>query len=59
MSFVKKEVNRTPIEDNVFAIVKLAKAAKDQVGAENVVDATIGSFVGYDIAVFVNFDCVI
>ena len=43
MSFVKKEVNRTPIEDNVFAIVKLAKAAKDQVGAENVVDATIGS----------------
>ena len=43
MSFVKKEVNRTPIEDNVFAIVKLAKAAKDQVGAENVDDATIGS----------------
>ena len=43
MSFVKREVNRTPIEDNVFAIVKLAKAAKDKVGAENVVDATIGS----------------
>lgn len=43
MSFVKKNVNTTPIEDNVFAIVKKAKEAKAAIGAENVVDATIGS----------------
>lgn len=43
MSFVKKKVNTTPIEDTVFAIVKKAKAAKAEIGAENVVDATIGS----------------
>lgn len=43
MSFVKKEVNTTPIEDNVFAIVTKAAAAKEKYGAEGVVDATIGS----------------
>ena len=43
MSFVKEKVNTTPIEDTVFAIVKKAKAAKEKVGKENVVDATIGS----------------
>lgn len=43
MSFVKKEVNTTPIEDTVFAIVKKAKEAKAVHGAEHVVDATIGS----------------
>lgn len=43
MSFVKKKVNTTPIEDNVFAIVSKAKEAKARLGAENVVDATIGS----------------
>lgn len=43
MSFVKKKVNTTPIEDTVFAIVKKAKEAKASVGEDNVVDATIGS----------------
>lgn len=43
MSFVKKKVNTTPIEDNVFAIVSKAKEAKARLGAKNVVDATIGS----------------
>lgn len=43
MSFVKKNVNTTPIEDTVFAIVKKAKEAKAAIGAERVVDATIGS----------------
>lgn len=43
MSFVKKKVNTTPIEDNVFAIVSKAKEAKASLGAEKVVDATIGS----------------
>lgn len=43
MSFVKKKVNTTPIEDTVFAIVKKAKAAIAELGAEHVVDATIGS----------------
>lgn len=43
MSFVKEKVNTTPIEDTVFAIVKKAKEAKAAVGAEKVVDATIGS----------------
>ena len=43
MSFVKEKVNTTPIEDTVFAIVKKAKIAKEKVGKENVVDATIGS----------------
>lgn len=57
MSFVKKNVNRVPIEDNVFAIVKLAKAAKDQYGDDAVVDATIGSLYGED-GVLVAFDSV-
>ena len=43
MSFVKEKVNTTPIEDTVFAIVKKAKEAKAAVGAEKIVDATIGS----------------
>lgn len=43
MSFVKKNVDTTPIEDTVFAIVKKAKEAKAAVGEDNVVDATIGS----------------
>lgn len=43
MSFVKKEVNTTPIEDTVFVIVEKAAKAKEQYGKENVVDATIGS----------------
>ncbi len=43
MSFVKEKVNTTPIEDTVFAIVKKAKEAKAAVGAEKIVDETIGS----------------
>jgi aspartate aminotransferase/aromatic-amino-acid transaminase len=43
MSFVKDTVNQTPIVDNVFAIVEKAKKAKQEVGADAVVDATIGS----------------
>lgn len=43
MSFVKKAVNTTPIEDTVFAIVAKAAAAKQQYGKDQVVDATIGS----------------
>lgn len=43
MSFVKKEVNTTPIEDTVFAIVAKAAAAKQEHGKDAVIDATIGS----------------
>ena len=43
MRFVKNKVNTTPIEDNVFAVVKLAKAAKEKYGEDQVIDATIGS----------------
>lgn len=43
MNFVKESVNQTPIVDTVFSIVAKAKEAKAKVGAENVVDATIGS----------------
>ena len=43
MSFVKKNVDVTPIEDTVFAIVKKAKEDIAANGAENVIDATIGS----------------
>lgn len=57
MSFVKKEVNTTPIEDTVFVIVEKAAQAKAQYGAEKVVDATIGSL--YDeTGKFVAFDSV-
>ncbi|MCF0245232.1 MAG: aminotransferase class I/II-fold pyridoxal phosphate-dependent enzyme [Ileibacterium sp.] len=43
MSFVKDTVNRTPIVDNVFGVAAKAKAAKAEVGKENVVDSTLGS----------------
>ena len=43
MSFVKKNVDTTPIEDTVFAIVKKAKEDIAKNGAENVINATIGS----------------
>lgn len=48
MSFVKKQVNTTPIEDTVFAIVNKANEAKEQYGKENITDATIGSLYGED-----------
>ena len=48
MGFVKESLNKTPIVDTVFAIVRQAKAAKEKYGEENVVDATIGSLYGED-----------
>ena len=45
---VPKSVNKTPIVDTVFVIVDKAKKAKEEVGAENVVDATIGSLYSED-----------
>lgn len=45
MNFVKESVNQTPIVDTVFSIVAKAKEAKAKVGSENVVDATIGSYM--------------
>lgn len=43
MNFVKDSVNQQPIVDTVFAIVAKAKEAKEKYGADQVVDATIGS----------------
>lgn len=43
MNFVRNEVNMTPIVDNVFGIVKLAKESIAKYGADKVVNATIGS----------------
>lgn len=57
MSFVKSKVNTTPIEDTVFAIVKKAKEAKAAIGAEHVVDATIGSLYNEE-GTIVAFDSV-
>lgn len=48
MTFVKSSANLTPIVDNVFSIVSLAKKDKRENGNENVVDATIGSLYGED-----------
>ena len=47
-TFIREQVDATPIVDNVFAIVSLAKQAKEKVGEENVVDATIGSLYDED-----------
>lgn len=43
MTFTRQSANLTPIEDTVFAVVKLAKEDIERNGKENVVDATIGS----------------
>ena len=43
MRFVKEQVDLQPIVDTVFAIVAQAKQAKQDLGEEQVVDATIGS----------------
>lgn len=48
MSFVKKDVNTTPIEDTVFVIVDKAAKAKEKYGKDKVVDATIGSLYNED-----------
>lgn len=41
--FIRKHINDTPIVDNVFAVVDLAKKAKAKLGEEVVIDATIGA----------------
>ena len=43
MNFVKDSANQQPIVDTVFTIVAKAKEAKEKYGADQVVDATIGS----------------
>lgn len=43
MTFTRKSAPLTPIEDNVFAIVRMAKKDIAENGPENVVNATIGS----------------
>lgn len=43
MSFVKDSANRTPIVDTVFAVVELAKQAKEKYGDDKVIDGVIGS----------------
>ena len=48
MTFVRNKANLTPIKDTVFAIVEKAKEDKEKIGAENVIDATIGSLYGED-----------
>lgn len=46
MTFVRKSADVTPIVDTVFAIVDKAKKDKAEIGADNVIDATIGSLYG-------------
>ena len=46
MTFVRKKADITPIVDTVFSIVNKAKEDKSANGAENVIDATIGSLYG-------------
>ncbi|MBQ7284415.1 MAG: aminotransferase class I/II-fold pyridoxal phosphate-dependent enzyme [Oscillospiraceae bacterium] len=48
MNFIKNSADKKPIVDTVFAIVRKAAAAKEQFGAENVVDATLGSLYSED-----------
>lgn len=48
MTFVRKNADTTPIVDTVFAIVNKAKEDKARIGADNVIDATIGSLYGED-----------
>ncbi|MBR2027463.1 MAG: aminotransferase class I/II-fold pyridoxal phosphate-dependent enzyme [Oscillospiraceae bacterium] len=43
MNFIKESADKNPIVDTVFAIVRKANAAKETFGAENVIDATLGS----------------
>lgn len=57
MSFVKKEVNTTPIEDTVFVIVEKAAKAKAEFGKDKVIDATIGSLYNEE-GTIVAFDSV-
>ena len=43
MNFIKESADKNPIVDTVFAIVRKANAAKEEFGAENIIDATLGS----------------
>ncbi len=56
-TFIKQNVDATPIVDNVFGIASLAKQAKEKIGAENVVDATMGCLYDED-SQLVAFDSV-
>ena len=48
MNFIKNSADKNPIVDTVFTIVRKAVAAKEQHGAENVTDATLGSLYSED-----------
>ena len=48
MNFIKNSADKNPIVDTVFSIVRKAVAAKEQYGAENVTDATLGSLYSED-----------
>jgi len=48
MNFIKNSADKNPIVDTVFTIVRKAVAAKEQYGAENVTDATLGSLYSED-----------
>ena len=62
MNFIKESADKNPIVDTVFAIVRKANAAKEEFGAENVIDATLGSLYSEDgnlvamNSVFTSFD---
>ena len=48
MSFIKDSANRTPIVDNVFVIVDMAKKAEAKLGKDTVINAAIGSLYDED-----------
>ncbi len=48
MSFTRKSADLTPLVDAVISVVAKAKADKQKIGADNVIDATIGSLYGED-----------
>lgn len=48
VNFIKDSADKNALEDAVFSIVRKAKLAKEQFGAENVVDATLGSLYDED-----------
>lgn len=48
MTFTRKAADLIPIEDNVFAVVDLANKETKRIGAENVVNVTIGSLFDED-----------
>lgn len=48
MTFTRRAANLVPIEDTVFAVVDLANKEAKRIGAENVVNASIGSLYDED-----------